>query len=749
MPFRSFLRKFSRLRHNAAVLAPDYGDCGPAALATMVRHYGGCLSVGEARDLLHTTLRGTTLANLKRGAEALGFLASPGRMPFDALDKIALPVIARLRGAGHGHYVVVHEVGSSNFVIADPQRGLVSIPRAEFQAQWTGYVMLMKPSPDFVPQALGNSPLRTLVIMAASERKALLFMLCLEIAAAGAGLGISYFVRIILDKVVPRSDLQLLTVFGLGALIVVAVKVVCTTIRERFTARFARRLGLSLTFGFVEHLLSLTMDFFERRQTGDIFSRLTDINQIRTTITGPFLFSAMDICLLLLSSAVLAWRSLSLTIVAISFGLVLVVASAVAVGPLIRRDREIRFISTELNARFIETIANMRVVKAFTAELKARDRLKEAFENLARSTLKRDLISSALTSAAELVTSSAAIALIWVGTVLVVRGQITAGQLMFFYSALGMFLSSAGRLAPCLASVQEATVGVERVHEVMRLEPEPGLIPFAPSPFASGEIECRDLEFSYGDSLALSKINLRIAAGEWVAILGETGSGKTTLAYLLGCLRTPSAGEVLIDGQMVEGLDKNSVRREVAIMFQEGGLIRGSIRENIAISNPNADLEEIRDAARLASLDKFVTSLPEGYDTDVGPLGGFLSSGQKQRIGIARALLRNPRVLILDEATCHLDVATEQSILTALQERRRGCTTILVTHRLNVALLANRIVVLDRGRITEMGTHRELMALRQRYYGLWEASPRPDREYAAVPATLQAMDCDTADRISV
>jgi ABC-type bacteriocin/lantibiotic exporter with double-glycine peptidase domain len=439
-------------------------------------------------------------------------------------------------------------------------------------------------------------------------------------------------------------------------------------------------------------------------------------------VSGSILAVLLDTMLLLTSGLFMLAYSVPLTLMAISlvpaYGL-LTLSSNNAVRTRERRIRE-RF--SNLANKFVETVTNIRVVKAYTFENGASEQLAACQEQMQEAMLERAKLSVVLSSVSTLLSGGFAIALLWLGTFYVIDKHLSVGELVFFYSVLTLFLGAVDRLTASVPAIQEAAIGLERVLDVHSIPQEHDgcLLGFVKSE-RGDSIVFEDVSFWYRPGIpVLRNINLEVAAGETIAILGETGCGKSTLISLVNGLYQAQAGHVLVNGRDVRDMDKVALRRRVATVVQEHGLVTGTIRDNIALGVRHSSQENITAAARLASADAFIDNLREGYDFEVGLSGGGLSSGQRQRIAIARALFREPAILILDEATSNLDPETEATIIEALALNSRRRITIIATHRISIAAKVHRIVVLEAGEIVELGSHDALLARQGKYRRMWD-----------------------------
>jgi ATP-binding cassette subfamily B protein len=377
----------------------------------------------------------------------------------------------------------------------------------------------------------------------------------------------------------------------------------------------------------------------------------------------------------------------------------------------------------QLAAHLVENIAGVETVKAFGVE---RDRAEEGEGWLVRyiqSLFSLQKLGLGMDALGLFVTGLAGVVILWYGGHRVLSGALTIGQLMFFYSLLGCLLEPLQRLTSVNVKIQDALVAVERLYEILDLELEQqGEKNKATFAGVGQAIELREVSFCYGRGAnVLEKVSLRIPAGKTVAVVGESGSGKSTLLKLLLGFHAPTEGRILVDGVDLCDFTLASLRGRMGFVSQDPFLFNATIRDNIALGRPGTSLEEVMQAARGAGLDEFISGLPGRYETIIGERGANLSGGQQQRLAIARALLHRPDILIFDEATSHLDTATERAIQNNLKTALAGKTVVLVAHRLSTIKEANYLYVLRQGRIVEEGTHQQLLAAGGWYAGLWRA----------------------------
>jgi ATP-binding cassette subfamily B protein len=712
-------------RRYAFVRQNDQSDCGAAALAAVALHHRLPVALEQLRDLAGTDRVGANLLGLLHAAEKLGFAARAVYGGYDHLAAVPLPAIAHLRtDEGGGHFVVLHSAGKRAVVVADPARGVETLPRDEFCRRWTGYLLLLtpersRPRPGPVPV----TPWRRFLGLLAPHMPILLEGFVCALLMTVLGVASSYFLQHLVDSVLVRSEAGLLNALGVGMLLLLVFKLLFGTLRQYLLAHVGRQVDLGLVSAYTRHLLRLPLPFFEMRRVGDILSRAHDAGKVREAVSGTTLTAVVDGTLVLGLLVVLWLYDLPLAVLSTAFVPLLVLGVAMHHPASVRRSRRLLEESATLSAHLVEDVSGIDTVKAFGCE---RSRAEEGEAHLVRvvqSAFSLQKLGISMTALATAVTALAGLVVLWYGGHRVMAGVLTVGQLLFFSTLLAYLLEPLERLASINLHFQEALVAVDRLYQFLDVAAES--LDDDRKVRLSGlrdGIELHGVSFRYGcRGNVLEQVDLRVPAGKTVAVVGESGSGKSTLLKLLLGFYAPTAGRLTFDGTDLRDLDPASLRRRIGLVAQEPFIFNGTVRENIALGKPGASLDEVIAAARAARLGEFIAELPDRYDTVIGERGANLSGGQRQRLAIARALLRQPDVLIFDEATSHLDTATERAIQESLKTVLAGKTVVLVAHRLSTVKDADHIYVLHQGRITEEGTHRQLLARGGWYAGLWRS----------------------------
>lgn len=708
----------------ACVRQTDQSDCGPACLATVVLHYGRAISREALREAAGTDKAGTNLAGMKKAAERLGFSAKALKGDKQGLKTVPLPCVLHVKNTeGLGHYVVLHAFKGEHLLVADPAHGLQEWTNSQLDVAWTGYVLVLAPthlSANTLAEAV--PPWRRLWDLVAAQRDLLAEAYLCALLMAVLGIGSSLFVQHLVDGVLSRGDTQLLNAFGWGMVLVLIFRVIFGAARHYLMAWLGRQAGLSLISHYTRHLLRLPMRFFEARRVGEILSRVQDAAKIRDAVSGLTMTLVVDSTLLLFAAAALLLADLQLALVAGAFVPILLVA-VLAHHPFARRRaREAMENGAKLSSHLIEDVSGVEAVKNLSMEAHRSDRADDLLAATGQSAFGLQKLAVSMTSAAMLVTGAAQVAVLWYGSYRVLDGAISLGQLLFVQSLLGYLLQPLERLAGVNLQLQDALVAVDRLYQILELAPEPQERAGHAQVVLGAGIELNGVHFRYGSRAPVLKdINLVIPAGKTVALVGESGSGKSTLLKLLQRFHDPTEGQILVGGTDLRDLGIQSWRGALGVVPQEPAIFSGSLRDNLVAGNSAVTRDMLEAAVRTAGLHEVIAQLPDRWDTVLGERGANLSGGQKQRIALARALLRQPQVLLFDEATSHLDTTTELAIQRQMESFLVDKTAVVVAHRLSTVYRADLIVVLHQGQIVEQGTHAELLDKNGRYAALWRA----------------------------
>jgi HlyB family type I secretion system ABC transporter len=652
-------------------------------------------------------------------AELMGLNAQLVTVPATAVSRLQAPALVRWKD----HLAVLFQISEKELVLGIPQKGILRCKPSEFMQLWgeEGQVLLLKTTPQTPQQRFSLS---WFLPSLWRYRKVLFEVLVASFFVQLFGLANPLIVQIIIDKVLVQNSLDTLQVLGIFLLVVAVFEALLGALRTYLFVDTTNRIDMALGAEIIDHLLRLPLRYFERRPVGELSTRVNELENIRQFLTGTALTVVLDAIFSVIYIVVMAIYSWVLTLVALStiplFALVTFLAS-----PIIRKQLRTKAErNAEAQSYFVEAISGIQTVKAQNIELRARWQWQERYGRYVSAGFNTVLTATAANSFSQFLNQLSGLLLLWVGAYLVLKGQLTLGQLIAFRIIAGYTTSPLLRLVQLWQNFQETSLSLERLSDIVDTPREAEDLDRQniPMPAIQGAVKYDNVTFRFASSGApqLVHVSLDFPAGTFVGIVGQSGSGKSTLMKLLPRLYEAESGRILVDGYDISKVELYSLRQQIGLVLQDPLLFDGTVQENIALAHPDASPEEIIDAAKVAVAHEFIMSLPNGYNTRVGERGSSLSGGQRQRVAIARMVLQNPQLLVLDEATSALDYNTERQVCQNLIEVFRGRSVFCITHRLSTIRNADVIVVMDQGAVVEQGTHEQLTALKGRYYCLYQ-----------------------------
>ncbi|NEP01316.1 MAG: peptidase domain-containing ABC transporter [Symploca sp. SIO2E9] len=699
-----------------AVLQHSEEDCGAACLATVAKHYGRNFTLNRIREAVGTGSRGTTLLGLRRGAQMLGFDARQVKATpqlLDRLNEAPLPAIIHWKGY---HWVTLYGQKGKKYVIADPGVGIRYLNRQELVAGWfNGAMLLLVPDESrFYEQAEEKkSGFGRFLARVLPYRGMLTEALVINLVVGLLSLASPFLVQILTDDVLVQGDSQLLTTVVIGVVAMNLFSSSFSLVQSNLIANFAERLELGFVLEFGRQILRLPLTYYEARRSGEIVSRLRDIREVNHLVSQVVIRLPSQFFIAVVSFGFMLFYSWELTVVAIIAAGAMSISTIIFLPALQQKTRSVLVKDAENQGVLVETFKGALTLKTTNAAPQLWEELQGRFSHLAKLSLSTIQIGITNGVFSSLVSGVGKIALFWFGSTLVIEQQLTIGQLLAFNSMNGNFTALISTLVSFVDEFALAKTAIERLAEVIDATPEnltQDKKPFAKIP-DDADIICTQLNFHHlGRVNLLKDFSLTITGGKVTALIGKSGCGKSSLSKLLAGLYNLQSGNIRYGIYNQQDLSLECLRQQVALVPQEAHFWSRSIVENFRFSCPQISFEQIVKACQIANADDFISELPEKYQTVLGEFGANISGGQRQRLAIARAIVTDPPILILDESTGALDPVGEAEVLDKLLDYRKGKTTIIISHRPRVILRADWIIFMDKGQLRLQGSTEQLLS---------------------------------------
>lgn len=712
------------MKRETLIKQHDIKDCGAACLASIAAHNGLFLPIAKIRQICHTDTRGTNALGLVVGLEKMGFKAKGVQADIEHIEEAPLPAIAHvIKKEIYHHYVVIYQIKKGIIKYMDPEYGeIIEEPLSEFQKIWTGVLILAEKNEYFEQRNEKVSNLLRFWNLIKPHKSILIQCLLGAIVFTLMGLSTSIYIQKITDYVLIDGNLRLLNLLSLGMIIIIIFQIIIGYLQDFYIIQTGQKIDKHLILGYYKHLLDLPQRFFDTMKIGEITSRINDAVKIRTFINDVSIELFVNFFTITFSFALMFSYHWKLAIIVIiSFPLYFIVYYII--NKLNKTaERKLMERAADLQSQLVESLNSIKTIKQFGIESFQKNKTDDLFSKLLKSifnSINNGLFGS---NSTDFISRIFTVILLWFGSYSVIQKEITPGELLSFYTLIGFLTAPIASIINTNKIIQSALIASDRLFEIMDLEREEVNEKFDLDKSNIGDIKFENISFSYGTRKDVFKnFSCLIKFGKTTAIVGESGSGKSTISNLLQNLYPIKEGKILFGKYDIKYISNYSLRKSVATVPQQITLFSGNVIENIALGEDIPNMEKIISICESLDILSFIEELPNGFQTYLGEDGAMISGGQKQRIAIARALYKDPDILVLDEATSSLDSSSEQSIQKCLNNfKDKNKTLIVIAHRLSTVVFADEILVLENGQIVESGTHQDLINKKEKYYSLWQ-----------------------------
>ena len=710
---------------------PDSKDCGPTCLRIIAKHYGKLISLKEIREISETTRAGSSLLKLSEAAEAMGFRTIGAKLDFDKLKNAPLPLIVHY---DKNHFVVVYRIKKDAVYLSDPAYGLITLSKKEFIARWIGnnadeqtkegVTLLLEATPDFKKLKWEDQEKRSLrfLFRYLFNYKNLIIQLCIGLLVGSLlQLIFPFLTQSIVDVGIQNQDIGFIYMVLFAQIMLFFGRTSVEVLRSWILLHLSTRINISLVSDFFIKLMNLPISYFDTRMTGDIMQRINDHRRIENLLTGTTLSTLFSFFNLIVFGAVLIYYSVTIFLIFLGgsiFYLVWVLF-------FLKRRKELdykRFAQmSQEQSTVIELINGMQEIKMHNAERQKRWSWEFVQARLFDVSLQSLSLEQTQEVGSSVINELKNILITFTSALLVIEGNFTLGMMLSVQYIIGQLNSPITQLVGFVRAYQDASISLERLNEIHDKEEEENAEKqYVRNLNTHEELVVKNLSYRHigADENVLNGVSLIIPPNKVTAVVGASGSGKTTLMKLLLKFYEPSKGEISYGNHDLKMISAKSWRDHCGVVMQEGYVFNDTIAANIAVGKDTIDQDELVKAARIANILDYIQSLPLGFNTKIGNEGIGMSTGQKQRLFIARAVYKDPEILFFDEATSALDAKSERIVMENLNHFLKGKTVFVIAHRLSTVMGADQIVVIDDGKIVEQGTHEQLVRLKGAYYDL-------------------------------
>lgn len=704
----------------------DERDCGIAALAMILDHYGTKLSLAKLRDLAKTDLAGTNALGIVQTAKSLNFETVSIRADKTLFERkdLPFPFIAHvIKEEKYQHYYVVYGMKGNKLLIADPDInvGKIKLPIDKFEIEWTGVSIFLAPEPNYKPQRESQRNISTFLPTIYKQKYLVINIVIAALLVTTVSILGSYYLQGIIDTYIPNSMRNTLGIISIGLIISYIIQQILVYAREYLLIVMGQRLSIDIILSYVKHIFELPMSFFATRRNGEIVSRFTDANSIIEALAGTTMSLFLDVGVLLIMGTVLFIQNQTLFLISLLAIPAYICVVWLFIHPFSKMTNDQMQAGSMLSSSIIEDINGIETIKSLNSEDYAYHKIDTEFVTYLEKSFtyaKSNAIQNSLKNALKL---SLNVLILWTGSNLVINQTISIGQLITYNALLNFFTDPLQNIINLQTKIQQAIVANKRLNEVYLVKSEFT----STNAFRNQQIKpnsalvIRDIKYRYGfGPLAIDNVSVSIKTGEKIALVGISGSGKSTLIKLMINFFEPESGEIMLDDININNVDKHELRSYINYLPQEPFLFSGTILDNLLFgATVGTTQDDIMRAVEIAEIRSDIEKMPQGFKTELSESGN-ISGGQKQRIALARAILTDSPILILDESTSNLDVLTEKMIIDNLMTLTNK-TIIFAAHRLAISQRVDRIITMKDGAIIEDGSHNDLLEANGFYASLF------------------------------
>lgn len=705
------MSKFPIIKQN------DMKDCGAACLAMISSYYGYKTLLSTIKYKIGTDTKGSTVLGIVNAAKEIGFEAngfSTDEKDDDSLNEIPLPAIAHvIVNKNLAHFVVIYKIKKDSVIIGDPGEGLITVPKKKFLEEWTGVIITFMPTVEFKKSTDETKGVFTRFFgLLKFQKKLLIHVFFSSLVITMLGILGSFYSQVVFDDILPTFSEKSLHAFSFAIVILIITRVVTESFRNRLFMYVSANMNIPLLLGFFKHVVKMPINFFGTLRVGEILSRLQDTAIIRDALSSVVLSALIDVFMIIFGGIILFRQNSTMFFITFVPIILLCIVLLLFKNAYYKMNRELLRRNSDYSAFMVESISGIETIKSFVLEEKISFKAENKFVKLLQAVFKAELTENNKNTLQNCIDNVFMIVILWVGTYFIFKGKISIGELLAFNALLTYYFTPIKNIILLQSKIQKAVIAAERLSDIIDLEIEKDNNKNTiPPQKIGGDIEFKDVSVRYrGRMPVFTDLNFNISKGETIALVGESGCGKSTIAKMLMRFIDSNSGNIKIGGYKIEDYSIKDLRENITYISQSSFLFTGTIFENLTIHDPSITLDEVIEACKMVELDEFIDQLPLRYNTLVEENGMNFSGGQRQRLALARGLLKKGEIYIFDEVTNQLDPLTEKAVQNVIEKISKEKTTIIITHRIANVKNCDKIFLMEYEKgIVAQGNHKELL----------------------------------------